>query len=91
MDSSASGAATFTPSGGVLVTDVVPGSPADAAGIEPGDLITAIDNQSVATPNQVNAALARMHPGEQVTIQYQRGPFVQSAQVTLEARPPGSP
>jgi hypothetical protein len=76
---------------GAVVTNVVPGSPADAAGLEPGDVITQIDNQTVNSPDDINSALAGMHVGQQVEIQYQRGPFADAAQVTLAARPAGSP
>jgi len=36
--------------GGVLVSDVVPDSPAGRAGIKPGDLLTAVDEQAVTDP-----------------------------------------
>lgn len=85
------GGSSFPSAGGVVVTNVVPGSPADAAGLEPGDLITQLDNRPVGSPNDVNSVIAGMHPGQQVQIQYQRGPFANSAQVTLSARPSGSP
>jgi S1-C subfamily serine protease len=76
---------------GVVVTSVVPGSPADAAGLQPGDVITQIDSQTVNSPDEVNSALAAMHAGQQVVIQYQRGPFANTAQVTLATQPNGSP
>jgi C-terminal processing protease CtpA/Prc len=76
---------------GALVTNVAPGSPADAAGLEPGDVITQIGNRAIATGGDVDAAISRMHAGQRVEIQYQRGPFTDSAQVTLAARPAGYP
>jgi S1-C subfamily serine protease len=85
------GTGGFSSGAGVVVTNVAPGSPADAAGLEPGDVITQIDSRAVNSPNDINSALAGMHAGQQVEIQYQRGPFADSAQVTLAARPSGSP
>jgi S1-C subfamily serine protease len=76
---------------GALVTNVVPGGPADAAGLEPGDLITQIGNTPIASPSIISFALAGLHPGDSVQIQYQRGPFVNAAQVTVGARPAGHP
>jgi S1-C subfamily serine protease len=81
----------FPSGGGALVTNVTPGSPAGVAGLEPGDLITQIGNRAIATPADVNATLAGMHAGDHVEIQYQRGPFADSAEITLTARPAGGP
>ena len=59
--------------------------------LEPGDLITQINNRQVGSPNDVDSTLAGMHPGQRVQIQYERGPFTDIAQVTLAPRPKGSP
>jgi membrane-associated protease RseP (regulator of RpoE activity) len=76
---------------GALVTNVVPGGPADAAGLEPGDLITQIGNTPIASPSVIPFALASLHAGDPVQIQFQRGSFTDSAEVTLGARPGGHP
>ncbi|BAU39638.1 endopeptidase DegP/Do [Acetobacter pasteurianus NBRC 101655] len=51
---------------GVVVSDVDPGSPADQAGIRPGDVIQAIGSQAVDSPRaavaSVKAALAAKKP-----------------------------
>lgn len=81
-----------TPFGrGVLIAQVEPGSPAAAAGLQTGDLIDQINNQPVAAPADVAAAIARMHAGDQVKIQVARGTVVYSIQVTLATRPAGYP
>lgn len=77
--------------GGVTVTTVSPGGPADNAGITPGDVITEIDNQPVNTTADVNAAVSALHPGSQVEIQLQRGPITYTTEATLAASPPGTP
>jgi putative serine protease PepD len=76
---------------GVVVTDVVPGSPAQAAGLERGDLITGIDNQPVGTVDSVSAALDGAHTGSRIEIQFSRGPVSFTTQATLGAPPAGSP
>jgi C-terminal processing protease CtpA/Prc len=76
---------------GVLVTTVLPGGPAGKAGLQPGDLITSINNQPVGTVDAVNAALAGLHSGNTVPIQYSRGLVTYTIQATLATRPPGSP
>ena len=44
--------------GGLLVTGVVPGSPADRAGIRKGDIIRTVDGKAVATVEDIHAAVA---------------------------------
>lgn len=80
---------SFPIGGGAIVANVAPGSPAQAAGLEPGDAITQFDNQPVATPSDVESTLAAMHAGQRVEIGYARGPIPFSTQVTLAARPSG--
>jgi hypothetical protein len=75
---------------GVMVDNVLPGSPAAAAGIVPGDVITSIDNHPVTTAAQVNGEIARLHAGDRVQIQYVQSFTTYTAQATL-TRPPGSP
>jgi hypothetical protein len=76
---------------GAIVTAVVPGSPAAAAGIAPGDLITSIDKHQVSQPSDVEAAIAGLHVGDQVTIQYGQGLQTFTTRATLAARPAGYP
>jgi hypothetical protein len=76
------------PESGALVVNVVPGSPADRAGLRPGDVITQIGNRSVQTPTDVHAALANTRTGQQVEIQYERGASAYSTQATLRANGP---
>ena len=73
------------------MTNVVPGGPADAAGIQPGDVITQIGNTPIASPSVIAFALANLHPGDSVQVQFQRGPFTNATQLTLGAQPGGHP
>jgi hypothetical protein len=75
----------------VLVSGVVPGSPADKAGLGPGDLINKIDNRPVSSPGDVEAMIGGLHPGDHVRIEVQRGPLTYTAQATLAASPSNSP
>ena len=76
-----------SPSGGVMVARVDPKSPAQAAGIKPGDVITQIDTQPIVTPAIAAAAISGLEPGDHADIQVQRGAGSYTAHVTL-ARPP---
>lgn len=77
--------------GGVMVVDVFPGSPAQAAGMEPGDLITQINGHQILTPRDVRAAIAGMHPGDQVQLQFQGSGTSYTAKVPLGSPPAGYP
>jgi S1-C subfamily serine protease len=55
---------------GAVVTSVVPGSPADAAGLTPGDLITAVGDQAVSSPSQLTDLVAARKPGASVSAAY---------------------
>ena len=60
---------------GVVVTQVSPGSPADAKEIEPGDVIESVDSKPVREPRQVLDALrkARALGGRGVLLLIARG------------------
>ncbi len=77
--------------GGVMVVDVFPGSPAQAAGMEPGDVITRLNGKPVFAPSDVTSVIAAMHPGQQVKIQYQGSGVSYTSSVPLATRPAGYP
>jgi S1-C subfamily serine protease len=79
------------PYAGALVVSVRPGSPAAAAGIEPGDVITQIDTQPIPAPSTFDSAIAGMQPGDRVEIQLQRGRGAFTTEVTLAGRPAANP
>ncbi|MDH3226816.1 MAG: S1C family serine protease [Thermoleophilia bacterium] len=72
--------------GGVLVSEVEPDSPADAAGLRRGDLIVAIDEQGVDGLDALYERLGEAAPGQAITIGYVRGVEDASAEVTLKGR-----
>ena len=60
---------------GLGVQEVIPGSPADKAGLEPGDVITSVIGRSLAMVSSQRALiLIRGRPGSRVTLGVQRGP-----------------
>ena len=73
--------------GGVAVTQVVSGSAADAAGIEPGDVILKMNGTAYSDFNALNAAIGKMHPGDKVNVEFWSQGNKRLAQVTLGARP----
>lgn len=54
---------------GVLVTNIIGNSPAQRAGLTPGDILTHIDNQSVGNGRRGMNQIAATSPGSEVTLQ----------------------
>lgn len=76
---------------GALVSSVAPGSPAAAAGIRPGDLITQLDTQPIVAPAVFVSAISGLQPGDKVDLQLQRGSSQYTAQVVLASHPARTP
>jgi len=74
---------------GATVIEVGPGTPAAGAGIQAGDVITALDSQPVTDPDSLSSAIGAKKPGDRVTVTYLRGGTRRTAQVTLGTRPTG--
>lgn len=73
--------------GGVLLNVVEPGSAASKAGLLKGDVILAIDGESVSNMLEMRNFLQQQIPGEEITISYKRGDVVNAGvTVTLGAR-----
>jgi len=64
------------------VEEVVPGSPADVAGILPGDVLLEIDGVSIRDPNDITSRVASIAPGTVISVRLLRS----GAPVTLLAR-----
>jgi putative serine protease PepD len=73
------------PPTGLAVTAVVPGGPADQAGLEVGDVITEIDGQPADSAEQLVLAGLRHSAGDAVTVGYLRDGAERTAEVTLAA------
>jgi putative serine protease PepD len=78
-------------SGGAQVSSVQPNSPATAAGLQQGDLITAIDAKTVSTTDQFIATIDNYSPGQTVTLTVTRSGQSKQVQVKLGVRPSSSP
>jgi S1-C subfamily serine protease len=74
---------------GAIVAQIVSGSPADKSGLAVGDLITAINGKSVASPTALGTLILRQKPGSTATVSYldQYGTS-QTVHVTLGSGPP---
>jgi S1-C subfamily serine protease len=61
-------ASTGVQSSGVELAGAQPGTPAFAAGLTDGDVITALNGTAVTSGTQISQALIPLHPGNKVTI-----------------------
>lgn len=71
---------------GVTVSSVVPGSPADQAGLKVGDTITAVDGQKVSKGSELVADIASRKPGSKVELSFLRNGKQDKASVTVDDR-----
>ncbi|KOR36366.1 MULTISPECIES: HhoA/HhoB/HtrA family serine endopeptidase [Planktothricoides] len=67
---------------GVLVMRVMPNTPAEAAGIRRGDVITKVENKAVSTAAQLQEIVARSNVNQSLRFEIQRG----SQSLTLTVR-----
>ena len=73
---------------GAVVGSVVPGSPAAAAGLRAGDIITAINGQPLEEESSLAQILGQRLPGDTATLTVVRGGQSQDVSVTLGEAPP---
>ena len=73
---------------GVEVMNVIPGGPAAKAGLQRGDIITAMDNKPVNDANTLIQMVARKAPNSVVNLQVMRNKAQSSVNVTLGERQP---
>jgi S1-C subfamily serine protease len=71
----------FVPTQGAVVLEVEPGSPADVAGLQEGDVITSLDGKAITSADQLGTAIQADKPGQSVKIGLYRG----QAQMTVTA------
>lgn len=53
---------------GAIVARVEPGAPAEAAGIEAGDVILSVDGEAAGDPRQISRSVAGLSPGTEVPV-----------------------
>lgn len=77
---------TYTGEGVKVLDDpqgVTSGSPADQAGIEPGDVITAIDGRPITQVDELIVSIRAQAPGDEITLTVLRNNQEQDITVTL--------
>ncbi len=72
---------------GVLVAGVQRGSPADRAGIKPGDIIMQVDGKPAKDPDSMRNLIVALAPGKVATLKLKRGQNDMELQVKAGKRP----
>jgi serine protease DegQ len=72
---------------GAMIAGVVRGSPADAAGIRPGDVLLAVDGKAVRDPQAMLDLIAALKPDERVAFKLRRDKGIIEPQVRIGKRP----
>jgi serine protease Do len=72
---------------GALVRAVGPGTPADDAGIQEGDVITALGGSPVASTEELGERILEFEAGQEVEIELARGQETLTVTATLGTRP----
>jgi serine protease Do len=71
---------------GVTISNVVPGSPADSAGLKVGDTITSVDGRDVKNGDELVADIASRKPGSKAKIGFVRNGKKEDTSVTIADR-----
>jgi serine protease Do len=77
----------FNQSGGVLIGDVSPNTPAASAGLKKGDVIVKLNGQAVSDNNDLRNTISQMAPGTTVKLDIWRDGKTQDYNVTLGELP----
>jgi putative serine protease PepD len=75
---------------GALVRRLTSGSAADDAGLKTGDVITAVNDTPVGSPDELAAAIRKYKPGDKVQVRVERDGDEKTVTVTLGTRPASS-
>ncbi|MCP5338790.1 MAG: trypsin-like peptidase domain-containing protein [Sinobacteraceae bacterium] len=73
--------------GGVVITNLYVGSPAQAAGLRPGDIVLSVGGTEVGSAQEVLARVAQAKPGTKIELRVQRGRETSAVPVEITERP----
>ena len=88
VDQYAVGKYDLTVDKGTLITGVAPGSPADKAGLEVGDVIVSFADKEISTAQELIQAIHSCQIGQEVEITYWRAKTKNTTYAIVIERPP---
>ena len=71
---------------GVRIDDVLPGSSAQLAQLQKGDIVSKLAGQPISDLASYSAVLKTLAPGQTVELQYQRDNQLKTIEITLTER-----
>jgi putative serine protease PepD len=78
-------------SGGAQIASVQSGSPAQSAGVQSGDVVTAINGKSISSTEAFIETVDNYAPGQTITLTVKRGGQTKTIQLKLGTRPQTTP
>jgi putative serine protease PepD len=72
---------------GATIAGVTANGPAEAAGVQPGDVVTAVDGTAVNDATGLSAAINKKAPGDHIKVTVERNGSKTDLDVTLKTRP----
>lgn len=75
---------------GVRLAAVLDGEPAEAAGLQSGDVVLEAGGKPVESADDIQSAVAARQPGEKLELKIRRGDTERTIPVTLGTRPPAA-
>jgi serine protease Do/serine protease DegQ len=72
--------------GGAVIAQVVPGSPAAAAGLRTGDIVVAVNGKPVANASSLRSAIGLTPPGQEIDLEIMRNGQSRTLSVAIGGR-----
>jgi putative serine protease PepD len=76
---------------GASIASLNANGPAESAGVQVGDLVTAVDGRAIGDASALSTAINRKAPGDHIKLTVERNGSKTELDVTLKARPPKIP
>ena len=68
----------------VIINSVTPDSPAEESGLEPGDVITAIDGEDISDMDTFSETIFNLDPGDEITLTILRSGEEEALEIDVE-------